>query len=260
MYRLKLQVKRALQSILGFEPYLFVFSIFKILTLPFEQDGEGEFNLFLAQLPPDGIAIDAGANIGVMSVLMARHMRRGVVHAFEPIPSNYRALQQIIALFRLRNVIAYPIALGDRDQEIEMVLPEQDRVKLQGYGHVVDETIEGYPEGEHFRVACRRLDSIDALADSDVHVTGIKIDVEGFEYFVLQGAGQLIGQHRPVIYCEVAENNRSRTLAFFTEHGYRIMVADGDRLAPYDADAHASRWNIFAIPGQSQSPGRRSPR
>lgn len=248
MSRLKHHVKKILQAILGFDQYLFLFSIFKIATMPLERAGEGEFNLFLAHLPRDGVVIDAGANIGVMSVLMARRANRGAIHAFEPIPANIRTLEKIIRFFRIRNVTTHPIALGDRDQQVEMVLPEQDAVKLQGYGHVIDDTIQGYPDGEHFRVPCRRLDGIEALQEDNVRITGIKIDVEGFEYPVLKGAEKLIDQHRPIIYCEVGAGNRSRTFEFFARRGYHIMVAEGKALAPYDAGLHAAHGNLFAMP------------
>lgn len=247
---LKMRFKRLAQAILGFDGYLFVFALFKIATLPHEHGGEADFNLFLARLPGDGIAVDAGANIGVMSALMARRMRRGTIHAFEPIPANYRALREVIGWLRLRNVTTYPVALGERDEEIEMVLPEQDRVKLQGFGHVVDAAIRGYPEGEHYRVACRRLDSIEALADGATKIAGIKIDVEGFEYFVLRGGEALIARDRPVIYCEISEIHRAETLAFFMAHGYQVMVAESGHLALYREDRHGTSWNLFAIPDQ----------
>jgi FkbM family methyltransferase len=246
-YPLKLRIKRLLQAILGFERYLVVFSIFKILTLPMERTSEGEFNLFLDRLPEDGIAIDAGANIGIMSVLMARRMRRGTIHAFEPIPANFRALERIVGIFGTKNVVVHPIALGDREQEVEMVLPEENAVKLQGYGHVVEDSIQGYPDGQHYHVACQRLDQIEALQADGAKIAGIKIDVEGFEYFVLEGAKSLIARDRPVIYCEVSPSHREESFALFAKLGYRMHIAQDGALVPYDITSN-THWNLFAIP------------
>lgn len=251
MNTLKHTVKKTLQSILGFERYLFVFSIFKIITLPWERSGEGDFNLFLKMLPRDGVVLDIGANIGIMTVLLARHVNKGAVHAFEPIPPNHAVLRKIVALYGLRNVTVHEIALGDQDIEVEMVLPIHDSVKLQGFGHIMHPRITGYPDGEHFRVAARKLDGIAELGTPGLHITGIKIDVQEFEYFVLRGGEQLISTHRPIIYCEIGGAYAQDTVTLLHSLGYQVMVADHGHLTAYHPATHHTAWNFIAVPSES---------
>src|SRR3972149_8145015 len=111
---MKNKLKRFLQSFLGFNNYLFIFSIFKILTLKFDKE-EGKFLSFLKLLPDDAVVLDIGANIGIMSVLLAKKCYNGEVHAFEPIDENYNTLTKIIDFFKLKNVKCYKIALGEKN-------------------------------------------------------------------------------------------------------------------------------------------------
>jgi hypothetical protein len=63
-------IKMALQKMLGFENYLFIFSRFTIKRLEFGQI-EKEFLQFMKLVPNDGIILDLGANIGIMTAHMA---------------------------------------------------------------------------------------------------------------------------------------------------------------------------------------------
>jgi hypothetical protein len=69
-------------------------------------------------LPVDPVIVEAGAHIGRDTVEMAHHWPRGVIHAFEPVPSVYRQLQQHTR--KLANVKLYPQALGAEVGQQEM--------------------------------------------------------------------------------------------------------------------------------------------
>ncbi len=58
----------------------------------------------------------------------------------------------------------------------------------------------------------------------------IKIDVEGAELLVLQGARKIIEEVRPVFYIEVGESVSVEVFELFSRHGYCVMNADGDVL------------------------------
>jgi ubiquinone/menaquinone biosynthesis C-methylase UbiE len=82
---MKNTIQKYLQKILGFNNYLFIFSVFKILTLRFDRK-ENDFFYFLRLLPENAIVLDIGANIGIMSVHLCKNVKKGMVYAFEPIP------------------------------------------------------------------------------------------------------------------------------------------------------------------------------
>ncbi|MEW6702255.1 MAG: hypothetical protein AB1298_06005, partial [Bacteroidota bacterium] len=73
---MKNKIKCVLQKLLGFRGYLFVFSIFKIFTLKYDKK-EGVFLELLNHLSNDSIVLDIGANIGIMTVLLAKKCNKG---------------------------------------------------------------------------------------------------------------------------------------------------------------------------------------
>lgn len=182
---MKNAVKYILQSILGYERYLRLFSKYKIKTLKGDKK-EGDFFAFMQVIKPEGVILDVGANIGIMTVHLAQNFNKQKVYAIEPMPNNLLVLSQIIESYGLKNVEILPYAVGEVEQEVEMVLPFNGKVKMQGLAHVVHESIEEWNEGEHLKVSCKRLD--DWFEDNAV--AGIKMDIENFEYFALKGGSR----------------------------------------------------------------------
>lgn len=244
---MKHRIKRLLQSLLGFEHYLFIFALYKILTLRFDK-GEGSFLQFLDFVPDDGLVLDIGANIGIMTVRLARKAQRGVVHAFEPMPVNFRVLERVVRWFGLKNVVLHRWALGVETSEVEMVMPIVDSVRLQGLSYVVGGGAEPLP-GELVRVPCKRLDELENLFPEGMPVAAIKIDVQDFEYQVFDGARDLLRRFRPAIYCELGQGeNRTRTLALFADLRYEFKVLRSGGLVAFDSIVHADEWNFFLLP------------
>ena len=241
---MKRLVQRCLQQVLGFDRYLFWFSRFKIATLRWDRK-EGAVLHFIEQLPPRGVVLDIGANIGIMTVLLARHMTGGVVHAFEPIPDSFRALNRIVSHYRLDNVVLHQLALGDEAGDLEMVMPEQRRVRMQGLSHAVGVGVEN-DGGTRYSVPQARLDDVEALEGAEV--VGIKIDVENFEQFVFRGGRALLDRCRPPVYTELgSDENRAVCFQLFSDLGYSVGVLDGHGVVAYDPERHAVH-NYFMIP------------
>lgn len=245
---MKLSIKRLLQTVLGLEGYLFVFAIFKIFTLRWDKN-ENDFLRFVPLVPDHTIILDIGANIGIMSVLLARHAPASTIYAFEPIPVNFKILKRVISFFRLRNVTAFPHALGDENRDVEMILPVVQGVRLQGLGLVVNKQAASDLEGDHFTVPCKRLDDLPFLQQSGKRIGAIKIDVQDFEYFVFDGARDLLAQHRPVVFCEMGAGELADKIKeLFTRMDYEIRVLSDNDLVLYDPQVHLSQWNYFLLP------------
>ncbi len=109
---MKNTIIQILQKILGFETYIFIFSILVILKLRWDKN-EKDFLKLFDLIKEDGLVLDIGANIGVMTAHFARRLKESTVFAFEPIPYNVKTLSKIIRLFKLSNVKVYNIALSD---------------------------------------------------------------------------------------------------------------------------------------------------
>lgn len=230
---LKTTVKQVLQKLLGFDNYLFVFSIFTIRRMS-RNHHEEEFVHFMEMIPDKGAILDIGANIGIMTVSLARKFPHATVLSFEPMPQNLKALKRIIRYFRLKNVQLFESALGEENGELTMVMPVLDKVKMQGLSHVVEgDNNDPLNQGLTFRVPVKKLDEIKELAALPA-IHAIKIDVENFEYPVLKGGRELLLKHKPVIYCELWKNERrDLTLDYLRGLGYKVKVYDGKGMVDY---------------------------
>lgn len=242
-------IKKVLSWILGFENFLFIFSLFIINTLRFNKN-ERDFLKFLKLIPDNGIVLDVGANIGIMTVHFARKLKRSIIFAFEPVASNIRVLKRVVSFFKLDNVKIFETALGNEEGEVEMVLPVLNSVKMHGLSHVVHESITEFKDGETFNVPIKKLDDIEDLKSKNIKITAIKLDVENFEYFVLEGAKDLIKKHRPYIYSELWDNqNRNNCFILLQQLGYKIEVLENRNLTLYKKKFHKTQ-NFFFIPSQ----------
>jgi FkbM family methyltransferase len=241
--RTKRRLRAALQARLGLDRYLDLFARYKELTLRWSDAGP-DFLAFVGRLPEDGVALDVGANVGFTTVPLARRVRRGVVHAFEPSPAAYAALERTLARRALGNVVTHRIALGSQDGLVPMVTPVDGSARLPALTHVAT---PGEPAGDRFVAECRALDGICELA-SGPPIRGIKIDVEDHEHEVLSGARRLLTAHRPVLFCELWETeNRRLCLALARELGYAVRVRHGGALVPFDPARHR-RLDFYLLP------------
>ena len=240
---MKSAVKYILHKLFGFKNYLFLFSIFKIYTLKKDKN-EKDFFYFLKLIPKDKAVLDIGANIGIMAVHLAKHVNKVNVHCFEPIPANVNALKRIVSYFKLQNIKIYETALGNEKGQIEMVMPIIDSVRMQGLSHVMHSSIKENNAGEKFNVSINKLDNIELLKNEQLGA--IKIDVENFEFFVLQGATNLIKKNRPIVYAELWDNeNRLNCFEFFKMLNYSVLVVFDEVLVDYVSGQHISQNFIF---------------
>lgn len=239
---MKNSLKYILQKLLGFRNYLFVFSLFKIKTLKWDKK-ENDFFYFLAQLEKEFVVLDIGANIGIMTAHLSQKCKE--VIAYEPVPDNLATLKKIIKRLSLANVIVREVALGNKQGKVEMLMPNDKGVKMQGLSHVAGVTGHDEP-GSVYEVPLVKLDEEDLLKSRKVGA--IKMDVENYEFEVLKGAEQLLRRDRPLIYTELWDNeNRKECFGFLASLGYNTQVLVNSNLINYDPEKHTSQ-NFFFIP------------
>lgn len=244
--KLKTFIKYILQGLFGFERYLFVFSIFKVFTLKWDKD-ENHFFHFMAMLPQQGNILDIGANIGIMSTTLARKFPMATIHAFEPLQSNANALNSVTKYFKLTNVIFHQVALGNENGSIKMIMPVVNNVKFQGLSHVVHDSIDDIRAGDTFDVPIYRLDDFGPLKLISNTITGIKMDVENFEQFVVKGGLELITKHQPVLYIELwISENRDNCIATLLTINYIAHTLVNNKLELFDASIH-HHHNLFFL-------------
>lgn len=135
-------------------------------------------------------AIDVGAHIGVWSVLMAEQFKE--VHAFEPFNKTYGCLIKNLKKRKIKNVKPYWTALGNRTGSVGLILNRLGDDHYNSYGVRV--------KGEgNFPIG--RLDDFD-IRDVDF----LKVDAEGMDAEVLEGAEETIMRDRPMMLIERKKN------------------------------------------------------
>jgi FkbM family methyltransferase len=215
-----------------------------IFKLRYDKNEKG-FLQFINLIEDGDYVLDIGANIGVMTYYYSRMLPNSGVHSFEPIPDNLNVLKRIVRKYKLLNVKVYPYALGKNNEKIKMVMPENNKVYFHGLSHV--KSVNKETNGRHYEVEMKRLDDIQDI--KDIKVKAIKIDVEEYEFNVLQGARNIINENRPILYCELWDSeNREKSIDFIGKLNYKIFISEGRNLKEYKNQRDYR--NFFFIPNE----------
>ena len=126
------------------------------------------------------VALDIGAHVGFWSYYLAKYF--AYVHAFEPVTRHAECFRRNVTE---GHVVLHEIALGNRRDQVHV----ESAPENSGMAHVA-RTMAGV-------VPLETLDSFE-LQDVDL----VKIDVEGYESFVVQGARRTLIRSRPIVIVE----------------------------------------------------------
>lgn len=225
-------------------------------------DGEdydrSNFELIVRLIKPGQVCLDAGANIGVYSVVLASLCGGGdLVHSFEPVAHIRAKLHANLRLNGFRDINVNACALGASAAELPMYQVKEGQFRGGVSSLVKTENYEalGADAYEVVKVAVKALDEYVAEKGLE-RVDFMKIDVEGFELDVLEGAVRVMREMSPHILFE-HDPGRMKTRrgdfgGFFAEHGYRVHefkhVSGGVMLREYKFEGDPVKRNLFAIP------------
>jgi FkbM family methyltransferase len=204
---------------------------------------KAELQAFMASnLKTGNVFLDVGANVGFFSLLAARLVGpTGKVFSFEPLAENVSRLKENIRRNQFLNIEVIPHALGVRNEERTFQVSERPT-----WGKL-ESTDSQLPDKYLFdtKVTVRRLD--DLLADGVLQPPHfVKIDVEGAEIEVIEGARETLLKHRPVLMIEMHGTARP-LLSTFTTIGYYALPLE----SRFDNVSQAY-WNamILAFPSE----------
>jgi FkbM family methyltransferase len=199
-----------------------------------------------ARIQPGDWAVDVGANIGVItSQLCGVVGAAGRVWAFEPVPGNVARLTFLKERNDLAQLEVFPVAVGAEEGSADLGMPPPGR---SGWGSIT----KSWDVAKRVEVPVRPLDAVVAAAGGEGRrVRFVKVDVEGFEPEVVEGATALLRDHRPLVFCEfndVLLRDRGRSsaelLELFADLGYRPEERD-----PMSAGALSGRVvNLLLVP------------
>ncbi len=195
---------------------------------------------------PIDVAYDVGAHLGFMSLALSKLVgKTGRVFAFEPIPENRVAIDRLVDMNRLDQVIQVtPLALGESNGKKRMLLRESSSM------HQLEEAYQGKGRNIYSTV-----DVESCTLDSFVFERGnsfpqlIKIDVEGAEESVLKGALKTLEVYKPTLVVEIHGPQNALKIwkllqgtgysCYHLARGSRQQTASGEEVRSYFS---ASSW------------------
>jgi FkbM family methyltransferase len=155
---------------------------------------ESECEIFKQFVKPGDVVMDIGANVGSHTLCFARLVTKtGIVAAFEPERTAFYTLCGNVAANNLRHVFCFQQALGEQSGLI--AVPELDYATTENWGGI--ELEKDHSASPHYNVPMNIVDLVTVPK-----VNFMKIDVEGMEARVLQGATKTIEKFKPVLYME----------------------------------------------------------
>jgi FkbM family methyltransferase len=221
-----------------------------------------ETGYLLRTLRPDDVCFDVGANIGYYTTLMARAAADGHVHAFEPDPVCSSLLELNVRINELRNASLNRTAIGAQPGRARLVrstdsgfnsLRDTGRRPVSSTVDVPMSTIDSYTE----TIGAGRVDIL-------------KVDVEGAEGLVLEGAGRLLAdpEKRPrLILLELFEPNQKpfdlgvgEIVDLMRRRGYEPFVVLEGKTIPYTRMHQDRCVNVFFRTDELASGRVREPR
>lgn len=194
--------------------------------------------IFRRYLRPGDTVVDVGANIGYLSLIASKVVGgTGRVLAIEPHPKIFRFMCKNIALNRAGNIQPLNCAIGDHESDAVLtdISADDQNAITKGAGVSVP------------------MRSLDMLTKGFNHIALLKIDVEGYERFVLQGAEQTLRKTECIYFesWDVHFANYGYSFSDVLMHlrGFEVYKSEeGGMVGPFDAAHRSPRCeNLLAI-------------
>lgn len=156
-----------------------------------------ELKLFQSFLKPGMVILDIGANMGIYSILATKVLNgSGQIIAFEPDKQHFETISKSINKNKIQNIVLYNKAVGNKEQYLSLKIDPLNsgnyqlrRQKSEGPETNLEELVE--------------VVSLDYFLKDIPQIDLVKMDIQGFEYFALQGMKELIQKNdQCIIFCE----------------------------------------------------------
>jgi FkbM family methyltransferase len=197
------------------------------------------------------VFVDLGANIGYFALLAATLVGpAGKVLAFEPHPETCDLLRQSIAANQFSQVQLHPYAAAEKAQQFVLDAPGRG-----SNGRVVE--VAG--ENQAGSLPVIEAVALDEFLAGEGRIDVVKMDIEGAEPRALQGMGQILQKHRPVLLLEFAPfllqltSNVSADafLEMVLAHRYDLFILESDGRKSGTPQSKAALLEAVNRPGRS---------
>jgi len=155
-----------------------------------------ELELYKKLLNKNDIVLDIGANIGVYSIEASNRIGdEGKVYAFEPIQENLKLLKRNLKLNFVNNTNPITSAIG-KEEGVIKIYKAKNSIATHTAGAISDEFEEV------------NVESIDSFCTkNDLKINLIKMDIEGYEGFALEGGLKTLEKQQPILFIEFSSHH-----------------------------------------------------
>lgn len=157
----------------------------------------------------DAVILDIGANIGNHSVYWAVNTKASRIYSFEPVQDTFAILKKNIEINGLTDKVKI-FNIGLSNEKINGSINHYDPKNIGGT------SIKQDSDGNLL------LDKLDNIQIEEDSVDFVKIDVEGHELAVFQGARETLLKYKPIIFVESFPNQKPKVDEYLTNLGYRL--------------------------------------
>ena len=184
-----------------------------------EKYEEYETMLMLRQVNSNSVVVDVGANIGYYTILLAQKSK--LVYAIEPEAETFEILQKNVTENKLNNVVLIRAAVGGKNEKIKLFKSKLNNGDHRVWGEKNNKEVE--------EVFCRRLDDI---LENEQYISLIKIDTQGWEPAVIDGAKKIIERDSPTLFMEYSPTD------------YAKAGLEGRKMIKYLKSFYPTIWEI----------------
>lgn len=245
----------------NFEYFIYLDKEFGLISNIIEKDGIYEKNvldIITDNIKMDDVFIDIGANIGQHSLIVSRFCKK--VFSFEPISLLQQKINSNIEKNEFKNIVVMPFGLSNEELNSEMIILTNHIGKSKPKYRNENEFdyLKNHwdkKDGNKLATEPIELKKLDSFTFESVDF--IKIDIEGYEYFALQGAINTIKRYNPKIVLEYTplfyegiEKNMSQKLySLISEDlNYNIFNIEENKIIHSFEELSNIQCNLFLTP------------
>jgi len=212
-------------------------------------------DLIISKVSKDSVFVDIGANIGQHSLIISHYVKE--VIAFEPLQFLTDQLRQSVEKNEIGNIKIEQTGLGDKKETLSIYIDDHQSGYTTLLNHL--EKMPGLRKNENSKLVKQqvKIDTLDNyLGNQKIHF--IKMDIEGYEYYAILGAINVIKKHKPYIIMEFSnmfyENHETGLTAKFfyllKSLDYTIQSLERNKLIETieDIDFSKKQENYFLTP------------
>ncbi len=172
---------------------------------------------------------DVGANIGLYSIVAGTVNKRIQVRSFEPSNGPFHYLQRNASINQLANTKIEQIALADTNGSLNFYQVANSKYTYLKHNLAGEGNFNAKESNKQFETTSVKSCTLDTYAQGESHtIELIKLDTEGTEHLILNGAVRVLDEMRPIVICEtlfsmieeeLEDLFRSRNYKFFNHKG-----------------------------------------